>query len=481
MECESLRHEADGLLINLVQSSTNLTEEDIKLLLNVSHTLPVISNLEKGDTYINALTRTGESIVVAQYRYPDCDLYKRNIIGKIQKKADEPAVYRALLHGIAGRGLVGLIDEGRMIVRHTVSPIYNQKDEVIGALTFEYQNDREKDTDPIRMRTGDKTQTNALIDTVAGYMQDGFMAFDSDGICVFANAKALSIYQSIGCTEKLADKAYRHFQLNAYTREKLMYCHDLKQEIQLAGHYYEENIQSIWEGGEYRGIAVILRDKTKMKQMEDELAYRTAVINEIHHRVKNNLQTIVSLIGLESAQSKNELVREFAKTMIGRICSLSVTYDMLAHTSSATVDLQTMLKRVAESAVGNCRNGANVITTDITGSQWEVPANIASTVALIVNELIQNSVKHAFDIGQSRRIDIALEKGAEYSWITVQDNGCGFDPELIEKNGSGLGLQLIHSLVKGSLKGQIMIEGSPRGTITRFSVKNEIGKSKLQS
>lgn len=77
-----------------------MTEADIQILLDVSHALPSIGNLESGDTYINILTRNGESMVAAQYRHPDCDLYKRDVIGEFEKKEDEPAVYRALEHGI---------------------------------------------------------------------------------------------------------------------------------------------------------------------------------------------------------------------------------------------------------------------------------------------------------------------------------------------------------------------------------------------
>ena len=73
------------------------------------------------------LTREKESMVIAQYRHPNYDLYKRSIIGEIERREDEPAVYRALEEGISGRGLIGIIDEGRTVVRHTVSPILNSE------------------------------------------------------------------------------------------------------------------------------------------------------------------------------------------------------------------------------------------------------------------------------------------------------------------------------------------------------------------
>ena len=486
MESELARKSADVLLGNLVRSSTDLTEEDIEILLEVSHTLPIISNLENGDTYINVMTKTRESVVVAQHRHPDCDLYKRNIIGQIETRTDEPAVFRALAHGIAGRGLIGMIDGGRIMVRHTVSPIYNHHEQVIGALTFEYPSDQDSDTEPIRLRMQDEDDSKSLlllrgeIDKVAGYMRDGFLAFDKEGNCTFANDTALDIYRQMGFEEGLHGKNYKDLHLKTYTQKKLMDTRVLKNEAKLGDKIYEEKIHAIWEGGEYRGIAVILCDKTKIRQMEDELAYRIAIINEIHHRVKNNLQTIVSLVGLEAAQSKNEEIKAFAKTIVSRICSISVTYDMLAHTSTDCVNLKTMLIRVVEGSVGSSSVGESMIQTKISGDDLELPANVASTIALVVNELVQNSLKYAFGNCPDGKIMMTIERGSQFSWITVQDNGCGFDRENSKQKKNGLGLKLIESLVKSSLKGDIIMESNYEGTMTKFSFCNDCSKTKLQ-
>ena len=91
-------------------------------------------------------------MVIAQYRHPYCDLYQRNIIGEIEKKVDEPAVYRALEYGLSSRGLIGIIDKGSIMVRHTVTPIHNKRRKVIGALTHEYPSTHNVDTEPVRLK-----------------------------------------------------------------------------------------------------------------------------------------------------------------------------------------------------------------------------------------------------------------------------------------------------------------------------------------
>ena len=91
LKSELVRDDVDRQMVYLVRRFTDLSDEDIGILLEMAHSLPFVGNLESGDTYINVLTRNGESMVVAQYRHPDCDLYKRSIIGDIEKKEDEPA------------------------------------------------------------------------------------------------------------------------------------------------------------------------------------------------------------------------------------------------------------------------------------------------------------------------------------------------------------------------------------------------------
>ena len=476
MESKKLK---DRLLIDLVSSSTDLTNEDTQLLLEVSHALPAISNLENGDTYINVLTQSGKSMVIAQYRYPYSDLYKRNIVGETVEKADEPAVYRALEYGISGRGLIGIIDEGRVVVRHTVSPIYNDQRRVIGALTYEYPNDRCSDTEPICLRNqseGTNVFLHGEIDKVAGYMQDSLLIFDKNNMCIFANEKAEKLYYGIGYQSIIGQK-YKDLQLLEYDQKAVVQgCSTVRDDVKIGDCFFEESISVIWENGAYEGTAVILQDKTQIHQMKDEIAYRIASINEIHHRVKNNLQTIISLVGLEAAQTKNEGVKAFSKTIISRICSISVTYDLLAHTGTDCVNLKTMLIRVVDGSLESCNACGCKVRANVGGDDIELTASVASTVALIVNELVQNSLKYAFDQSSEGTIWMRIEKGEEYSWITVRDDGCGFNHKVEKKAGSGLGLKLVDSLVKSSLKGEISVSSNDQGTATRFSFRNAMKK-----
>ncbi len=466
--------EKDRLLIDLVRANTNLTDSDIQILLEVSHSLPFISNLENGDVYINVLTKTGESVVVAQYRHPACDLYKRNIVGEIERKVDEPAVYRALEYGVSCRGLIGIIDEGRTMVRHTVSPIFNEKQMVIGSLTYEHPITDNSDTEPIHVRYP-MGETHVYLD--GQIVQDGLVIFDENGTCTFANVKAEEFYRGLGYREGIVGQRYEDLQLGNHPfSDVIMTTGVIRDEVRLGDYIFEITISATWENDVYKGIAVILQDKTKIRQMEDEITYRIASINEIHHRVKNNLQTIISLVGLEAAQTRDKEVKAFAKTIISRIRSINVTYDLLARTGANSVNLKAMLVRIMESSLESGNVSGCQISADVSGDELELTTSTASTVALIVNELLQNSLKYAFQGRDRGTIILTIEKGTDDSWITVSDDGCGFDEKSEKKQGSGLGLKLIDSLVKSKLKGQITISSGDGGTSTRFSFRSTAKK-----
>ena len=465
------REERDRQLLQLASTYTDLDKDDIRLLLDVSHGLPFIGNLERGDTYINVLTRDGKSMVVAQYRHPDCDLYGRDIIGEIERREDEPAVYRALEYGISGRGLIGIIDSGKTVVRHTVSPIFNDRQKVIGSLTYEYLNTG-SDTEPVRVvnTDGKASDLRYKMNRLIGSIQDGFLIFDACGICTVSNSRAEMLYREAGYTGTLDGKTYEELRLEGRPEQKeIIDGGTVRSEVKVGRYVLEETISSIWENEKFQGTVVIMQDRTRIRQLEDELQYRSCLIQEVHHRVKNNLQTIIGLIGLEASQKKGWEVKEFSKTITGYIRSISITYDLLAHTNAEFVDMKTMLSRVIDSVLEGYRMGECIIRMEINGESLALPEHKASTVSLIVNELVTNSMKYAFCGRKEGKISLTMETGKEYAWLTVKDDGLGIDSSDRHKS-SGLGLRLVENLVKSILKGEFSIGGS-EGTTARFSVR----------
>lgn len=136
-----------------------------------------------------------------------------------------------------------------------------------------------------------------------------------------------------------------------------------------------------------------------------------ALIHEVHHRVKNNLQTIISLIGLEAVHTKDEKVKAFAKTITSHVRSMNITYDLLSHTGSENVGLKVLISRITDVLLeNNCLKETCSISTRVDGDDVILTETTASTVALIVNELVQNSLKYAFKDRKQGQIRLKIEK-----------------------------------------------------------------------
>ena len=113
-----------------------------------------------------------------------------------------------------------------------------------------------------------------------------------------------------------------------------------------------------------------------------------------------------------------------------------------------------------------------LVTIAVEGDDFRVDSDVATSVAIIINELLQNSLKYAFAERNTGLITITVKKGQLYSSIQVCDNGSGFDVHSTERNR--LGLSIVQTLVKDKLRGKLTIESGGWGTCATFDFKNEM-------
>lgn len=455
---------------------SNLKEKDVKILLEVSHTLPFIGNLECGDTYINILTRDRKSMVIAQFRHPDCDLYGRDIVGDLEERMDEPAVYRALEQGLSCRGLVGSIDQGRVLVRHTVTPIYNEAGRVIASLTYEHPSGYEQDTEPMKIKDFKDGATVFQYGQIGGvvteYINDGILIFDLNGVCIFANSRADELLKKTGyLNEKIQGQSYLNLNLSGISLREIKDTSAKRYEkIESEDIVLLETISPLRENDKCTGTMVLLNDITELRNVENELNYTTDCIREIHHRTKNDLQTVISLLGLEILRANNEEIKAILKMSISRIRSIAIIHELSCYNGVEDISVKELMAKLVNKVSEDMSALEKTIDVQITGDDVIVPATMGANIALIVNELVQNSLKHAFCNRSRGQLKISVEKASRYSWITVSDDGIGFREE--EQHSTGLGLKLVNGIVKENLKGEYYTESNCSGTCTGFSFHN---------
>ncbi|HVE92458.1 MAG TPA: sensor histidine kinase, partial [Actinomycetota bacterium] len=198
------------------------------------------------------------------------------------------------------------------------------------------------------------------------------------------------------------------------------------------------------------------------------LMYKDAVIREIHHRVKNNLQTIASLLRLQSRRLTSDEAKDALEESVRRISTIALVHETLSSASSDLVDFAEVVRGVMnmlEDGLGLDQRG---VRQEVQGQVGELPAVVATPLALVLTELVQNAAEHAFVGREGGTITIELERVDASICATVADDGVGM-PESFTWEGAGLGLKIVQALVDHEMKGSLEMERSG-GTTVRVRV-----------
>ena len=211
-----------------------------------------------------------------------------------------------------------------------------------------------------------------------------------------------------------------------------------------------------------------LANQTALAIENARLVIHAAVVREMHHRVKNNLQMIAMLLRLQKNAARDLRAEDVLAETINRILSIAAVHETLSEQGLRVVDVKDVLTRVTRSVAETMLSGGQDITITVAGDRLILPSREATSLALATSELVQNAVKHAFVGRASGAIHVQLQATANENVIIVQDNGIGSDKS--PGAGKGLGLQIINTLVNDDLKGKFELNLSPEGTqaIIRF-------------
>ncbi|MET1134155.1 MAG: sensor histidine kinase, partial [Aeromicrobium sp.] len=212
-------------------------------------------------------------------------------------------------------------------------------------------------------------------------------------------------------------------------------------------------------GGE-AGALVLLRDVTDLRRRDRELVTKEATIREIHHRVKNNLQTVAALLRLQSRRMEIPAAREALQEAERRVGSIALVHETLSQSFDESVEFDAIADTLLRTVLDV---GGGVVKAERVGSFGLVPAEIATPLAMTLTELVQNAAEHAFG-PEGGRVMLAVNRIRGRIRLRVSDDGRGlpddFDPTL------SLGLSIVSTLVRGELKGELDYESMPSGGTT---------------
>ena len=289
---------------------------------------------------------------------------------------------------------------------------------------------------------------------------DGLIRLDVDGTTTFASPNALSAFGRLGFDDELEGES-----LSEVTTQLLPVKQSIDEslplvvtgrapwraDIEARGVAVSLRAIPLRHHGERIGAIVLCRDVTEIRHQEQELITKDATIREIHHRVKNNLQTVASLLRIQARRTFSDDARDALTQAMRRVSAIAVVHDTLSEGLAQNVDFDEVFDRVLRLVAEVAAGAGTHAKTRSTGEFGTLPSEYATPLALALTELVTNAVEHGL-AGREGEVEIEAKRSSTSLNVMVRDTGAGL-PE--GKVGQGLGTQIVRTLIQGELGGTI--------------------------
>ncbi len=301
---------------------------------------------------------------------------------------------------------------------------------------------------------------------------DGLIRLDINGAIIYASPNAKSAFNRIGWAGELEGNNLGEVarKLSLVKRE----AHEEAIEVSLSGKSLRrveiENTGGtidlmalpLLAAGDRIGAIVLLQNVTELRRRERELVTKDATIREIHHRVKNNLQTVSALLRLQSRRIEDPAASAALNEAVRRIASIALVHETLSSSSEASVAFDDVLDRLVAHALElSPRMGQLQIARD--GALGSLDPRIATPLSLVVTELIHNALEHGLATS-GEQLKIEVNRIGDVATITIFDDGVGLPTGFSLSESANLGLQIVRTLTENELKGSINLVRTERGT-----------------
>jgi len=211
-------------------------------------------------------------------------------------------------------------------------------------------------------------------------------------------------------------------------------------------------------------LLTTLANQTALAIENARLVTSAAVVREMHHRIKNNLQTVAMLMQLQLPDADRLETRAVLLTNIHRIRSIAAVHEILSEQGFRLVNVRAVLERIAQTTMTGMGRPHQAVAIAVHGDNLLLPSRAATALAVVVNELVQNSLEHAFVGRDTGQIDISLARAPGALLVVVRDDGVGLPDELPRS----LGLEIAEALVADDLRGELQFVRRPNGAEVRI-------------
>lgn len=319
------------------------------------------------------------------------------------------------------------------------------------------------------------------------HVPDGFLVLDAVGCVLGASPNAVSCFRRLGYEGRLTGENLLAIGVGLAADAGRSLPKDVR--VVLGG---QDPVDAIFtvndvsatirslplsDDGDYAGAVILCREITELRRRDQELKMKDDTIAEIHHRVKNNLQSVSALLRLQARRASSQEVKDALAEAQQRVQTIAILHEGLSQSADEVLDFDAVLANLLHMSVDVASVGNQKIDVSYIGKFGRMTAQEATPLSLILSELVTNSVEHGFEGRDSGAIVVSVERSGDNVIVSVEDNGNGI-PAARSGDGpdSGLGTQLVCTFVKSNFNGDVKWE--PRsGGGTRVAMNLQLRDS----
>jgi two-component sensor histidine kinase len=298
--------------------------------------------------------------------------------------------------------------------------------------------------------------------SVAPRVGDGVIVLDAATRVRYASPNAVSALHRVGVSANAIGQTLAELGVaetaarNAYERKEPV-IEEIEQttEVTLLTRSIPL-LRQLKDDVEVTGGVLLLRDVSELRRRDRLLLTKDATIREIHHRVKNNLQTISSLLRLQGRRLTSPEAKEAVAESVRRIRTIALVHETLSREPGEDISFIEIVRPLMRLVEEGLQSADRPVTFQAKGDGGRLPATIATPLSVVILELLQNAVDHGFPEGSAGgAVMVVLSHDEDELQIQVVNNGIALSSDFDFAKATGLGLSIVRTLVTTELAGTI--------------------------
>lgn len=461
-------------------------------LSDVALGMPITADLSRSDLLLLRPVNARAMEVVAQARpHSISSLHTENLVGQTLTGREVPLIFEAQRRR---RGLHAQMDlpSGAPVVQDA-RPILDATGRVLGMLSIEtslIQLERHRHRHITFRRAVDwlkhmcvQGDLTSAANLSPFQEMDGIVLVDVQLRITYLSGIANNLYRRLGYMEDLRGRPlnYLHIGDDVLAITAMQTRKGVEQESKFGDLEWVRKALPLWAPPHFgsvlhrfarvgastdmAGVIIMVHDATDERRKKAELEVKSTMIQEVHHRVKNNLQNVAAVLRMQQRRATEAETRHALSEAISRILSVAVIHEFLSLDETQSINVRDVCQRIVTQTRQALAPG-QFVEFSVEGPAIYLPSQQATAIALVINELVQNALEHGYEHRAHGQIKLVLTDGGDSVKLEICDDGEPLSADFDFSNTTSLGLQIVRSLVQADLRGEISLENQPeRGVV----------------